>query len=153
MQTAEALNIWHKGMTAYKTEKSSRKSLTPSWMRNGYFVNRSAASGDPRAVKSFAAELRSVIARELPHYLYWLLNEYRPPQDLTQHENGLEYRFGLKAYQHPEIMDRLIANSREAELKDMIVRAMDNQEFSCSLTGLYEKISKGEHGDAFRRRY
>ncbi|MGA8659626.1 MAG: hypothetical protein WB586_26180, partial [Chthoniobacterales bacterium] len=44
--------------------------------------------------KAFADKIRE----EIPAYLYWLLHEFQIPEELK------ETRFGMKAFQHPEIV-------------------------------------------------
>jgi hypothetical protein len=53
--------------------------------------------------EAFAAKIRE----ELPAFLYWLLNEFQIPEELRA------TRLGMKAFQHPEILDSIDETSPE----------------------------------------
>jgi hypothetical protein len=59
------------------------------------------------------AAFREKIAKELPAFVYWL-TQWVIPEDLT---NG---RYGVKAYQHEELAEKLDQMSDEARLLEMI---------------------------------
>lgn len=55
---------------------------------------------------------------ELPAYLWWLLNEFEIPAELR------DVRYGVKAFQHPSVVDVLHEASSETRLLDLIDLAL-----------------------------
>ena len=57
------------------------------------------------------------LVEQLPAFMYWLLSEYKIPDDLYG-------RFGIKHYQHPEIKRTLFDLSPEVALMDAVERTV-----------------------------
>jgi len=57
---------------------------------------------------------REKVSEELPGYVNWLTSEYETPKHIKNN------RYGVKAYQHPELKGQLEAMSDEGRLRSMI---------------------------------
>jgi hypothetical protein len=55
------------------------------------------------------------IAKELSHYIHWLVNSFEIPADIVEGGRG-----GYKAYQSPEVRKAMAANSKESQLWELI---------------------------------
>ena len=58
---------------------------------------------------------------ELPRFVHWLLNVYRPRHD------ELDVRFGPAAWQHPEILEELSRLNPEARTEEFLVRFIETR--------------------------
>ena len=55
---------------------------------------------------------------EMPHFLYWLINEYEMPKEFQ------DSRYGVTSYHHPEIAEKLNSNSPERVLLELIDQSL-----------------------------
>jgi len=74
---------------------------------------QAATSHDTTERKAFWDTLQ----KELPHFLYWLMNDWEMPKEL----HG---RFGSKQYHHPDIVAELFTLSAEQVLLEQINRGL-----------------------------
>ncbi len=58
------------------------------------------------------------IARELPAYLYWVLNEFKIPEDIKASEK--ESRYGFKIFQDPGILEAIEGTAPETQLIELL---------------------------------
>lgn len=67
-------------------------------------------------------EIRRVIAEEMPHFIHWLVNEWRIPAELLKPDEPNENprRFGFKAFHHPVIKAELFDDTPAAQAMRMI---------------------------------
>jgi len=61
---------------------------------------------------------RETISQELSSYIFWLINEFEVPQELR------DRRYGVKAYQHPELAEKLFRMTDESGLLEIIDRLL-----------------------------
>jgi hypothetical protein len=58
---------------------------------------------------------------ELPGYVWWLLNEFKIPDELLVDENGKRAtRFGFRSWQHPSLANELYEDTPAAQLLRLI---------------------------------
>jgi hypothetical protein len=69
--------------------------------------------------KVFAEKIRG----ELPAYLYWLLNEFQIPSELK------DTRFGMKAFQNPEIVELIESDTPYMQLLHYLRREFSGRRF------------------------
>jgi len=68
---------------------------------------------------------RDTMAEELPHYLYWLLNEFTIPEEMLTYADGRDAtRFGFREYHAPCIKDELFDETPAAKLMSLIDSAI-----------------------------
>jgi hypothetical protein len=60
------------------------------------------------------SEFREKIAEELPGFIYWMLYEWEIPTEIQ------DDRYGVRAYQHPELKAKTDSMSDHARVRDMI---------------------------------
>jgi hypothetical protein len=89
------------------------------------------------------------IQEELPGFINYLLNEYEPPKDLLIDTDGNPYRFGLKPYQHSEITERLVANSKAYQLKEIMLETFKEDTWEGTPTETYQRLREGPLGNQF----
>lgn len=75
-------------------------------------------------------EIRRVIAAEMPHFIHWLLNEWRIPGELLTPDqtNPHPRRFGFRSFHHPVIKAELFEDTPAAQT----MRLIDLAEFTKS---------------------
>lgn len=66
--------------------------------------------GDENAIQ----RLEKSVAEQIPAFIYWLLNEYEVPEALK------DGRFGVKAYQNPELVSKIDNAKPAADLQELI---------------------------------
>lgn len=66
-------------------------------------------------------ELIQIIARELPHFLRWLLN-WTPPDYVLR-----DVRYGYQAYHEPSLLDTAHQSGKAAPFKELLVEALENE--------------------------
>lgn len=73
-------------------------------------------------------EIRRVIAAEMPHFIHWLLHEWRIPKELLTpgEDNEDPRRFGFRSFHHPAIKAELFEDTPAAQL----LRLIDMAEFN-----------------------
>lgn len=73
---------------------------------------------------------------ELPGYIWWLLNEFKVPEELLVDDNGKRAtRFGFRSWQHPSLAASLFNDSPGAQLLALIDAAELTQN-----TGIGQKL-------------
>ena len=67
-------------------------------------------------------EIRSVIASGMPGFIYWLLNEWKIPEELMRpvEANENPRRFGFRSFHHPVIKSELFEDTPHAKLLRLI---------------------------------
>lgn len=61
-----------------------------------------------------SSQIEEVIRKELPHFLTWLLDYWRPPPEVTAGASG---RYGINTYHHPGIIS--LAKDLSADQRDL----------------------------------
>jgi hypothetical protein len=97
-------------------------------------------------------EFREAIAREMPAYADWLLNEWEVPAELMVYPEGHAMagqdasRFGFREFQHPDLVEEQFDDTPAGELLALIDAAV----FRVSEAGLENKLwdLAGEHNRA-----
>jgi len=75
-------------------------------------------------------DLGECLEKELPHFMYWLLNEFEPGEEL----HG---RFGCRELHHPELLKELFTLSPEQTLLQQIDRTLVGY-FECAVNDYWE---------------
>lgn len=72
-------------------------------------------------------KMRRVVAEEMPHFIHWLLHEWKIPVELLTPvaENENPRRFGFRSFHHPVIKQELFDDTPAAQL----MRLIDMAEF------------------------
>jgi len=83
-------------------------------------------------------EIRRVIAAEMPHFIHWLMHDWKIPGELLQpvEDNENPRRFGFRSFHHPVIKAELFDDTPAAQL----LRLIDMAEFSHGVTDTKKKL-------------
>jgi hypothetical protein len=76
----------------------------------------------PREKMAFEA----TIAKELPAYIHWVLNEFETPEEIKASAN--ESRYGFKIFQDPEILEAIEGTAPETQLVELLERRFFEKE-------------------------
>jgi hypothetical protein len=84
-------------------------------------------------------QYRDDIVGQLPAYVHWLMNEYRPPEQGHEH---FSKRFGISHYHHPELLAAINDMSPEIQLINMIDTHIFNHKDITEWEGTADQLRK-----------
>jgi hypothetical protein len=96
-------------------------------------------------------ETEAIIARELPHYLRWLL-DWTPPDEVLWHENP---RYGIRPYHQPDMVATAVEDSPATKLEEVLDRwaasmrregVKGQTQWQGSVTDLYSSLMGVDEG-------
>lgn len=93
--------------------------------------------------------INTQVRKELPHYLWWLLNGFKAKPAVTENAQA---RFGINCYRDKETLQVIFNLSKEQSVYETLVAFMklNKEDFTGSAAEVYNEVIQAKCGDAIR---